>query len=1122
MKQITCKSIGLRFISATLGLAAVLLAQQTKAATSYYFDVNGATAGSGIVAGSTNSWEGSDWSTVSGGNVATIAWVDGGFPRFSATPDAAGTYTVAASSDHVIAGMFQSTGTANIVNVNGPGKLSITTGLQGFFVRGGCSMIINAELTGPGGLQYSLSGGTGNGSYFLYGTNTYAGGTSLNTAGGMNFNNNSSFGTGPISWNVASQILADPAATAPITISNSMTTRAASQLIFVSPTVAPVTFSGPWTVPAGTSRLTMNNAATKMTISGIISGTGGALLKDGVGTLVLNGANTYTGGTTVTNGLLEIGPLGSVVGSVNVAPLAGVLRLDNATSLSSGTTLSAASSLANSIDLNFTGTNTVYALLIDGVAQSPGTWGAIGSTAQNQSSIFTNNGVLKVPGTAIILQQPASIAAYPDSSATFNVVVAGDSPNYQWKFNNNPIAGATDSSYTIFPVETNNAGSYSVTITNTVSSTNSVTATLNVLSTNLYVNTIRADGPISFWRLDEATGTLAQDGIGNNNGLYVNATLAQPGFSLTDSDTSVGLPSTNTAARSYVQVTNFTPFIFNSSTPFTLEGWVYFTNLTTKGRLFSTLSLGAPGGFAFGVLAGGTALELTAGGIADKDSPALASPLLAGVWYYLVCAYDGNNYNFYLNGNPVGSPSATGGFIPGVAVPLTMGANPPAYTFGSGDNGAEQIHGRIDEMAIYNYALNGSQVQAHYDARYGSLTPPAVSTPIANPPTNYVSLSSTIQAVAGGQALTYQWYQGATLLAGQTASTLALAPLDLTNNGNYTVVVSNPAGTNTSPAVTLTVLAIPTNAADLNLTSGLVLHLPFDGAYNDISGHNNNGANVGATYFTNGVIGADSLHYFTTSGSTNYVTLGVVPDLQFGSATDFTVSYWVRQPAGSTYTNLPFFTDAIGSTGHGGFAFAPYQTATTAGGWILSIGSMSTPSQFTSFPDADLINDGNWHNLVHVASRVAGVTTYLDGVQVDSEAISFVGNINTTNAATIGQDPTGAYPVTADADLDDLGVWRRTLTPLEVSGLYLAGISNSVSFAPAVTITSPVTISNISGTSLSYGGGAGTRFVLLTSADVAAPVNTWTRAATNAVTPGTFTIPAVGSAAPKYYLIKSE
>jgi hypothetical protein len=173
---------------------------------------------------------------------------------------------------------------------------------------------------------------------------------------------------------------------------------------------------------------------------------------------------------------------------------------------------------------------------------------------------------------------------------------------------------------------------------------------------------------------------------------------------------------------------------------------------------------------------------------------------------------------------------------------------------------------------------------------------------------------------------------------------------------------------------------------------------------------------------------------------------------------DFTVSYWVRQDAGSTYTNLPFFTDAIGSTGHGGFAFAPY-AGTGGGGWMWTIGTVTSPNAATTFPDANLINDGNWHHLIHVASRTANCTTYLDGLQVDSQSVdvAVTGNINTANPATIGQDASGAYPVTASADIDDLAVWQRTLTPLEVSGIFLAGATNHVSFAPAVA-SAPVRV----------------------------------------------------------------
>jgi len=72
-------------------------------------------------------------------------------------------------------------------------------------------------------------------------------------------------------------------------------------------------------------------------------------------------------------------------------------------------------------------------------------------------------------------------------------------------------------------------------------------------------------------------------------------------------------------------------------------------------------------------------------------------------------------------------------------------------------------------------------------------------------------------------------------------------------------------------------------------------------------------------------------------------------------------------------------------------------------------------------------------------------------------------------------------------------------------------------------IIDPVTITSIAGTTLTYTGGEGSSFTLLTSTSVTAPLNTWTVVASNPTTPGTFTIPAVGSgASPLYYSIQSQ
>jgi fibronectin-binding autotransporter adhesin len=68
------------------------------------------------------------------------------------------------------------------------------------------------------------------------------------------------------------------------------------------------------TITGTNTGLTVGGAG-NTTISGIIATGSGALSKDGNGTLVLGGANTYTGGTTISGGTLQVGS-GSTTGSI--------------------------------------------------------------------------------------------------------------------------------------------------------------------------------------------------------------------------------------------------------------------------------------------------------------------------------------------------------------------------------------------------------------------------------------------------------------------------------------------------------------------------------------------------------------------------------------------------------------------------------------------------------------------------------------------------------------------------------------------------------------------------------------------------------------------------------------
>jgi hypothetical protein len=80
-----------------------------------------------------------------------------------------------------------------------------------------------------------------------------------------------------------------------------------------------------------------------------------------------------------------------------------------------------------------------------------------------------------------IIRQPQSQTVNAGTSATFSVIAGGKAPlNYQWFFNGQPISTATDYSYSIARVQSTQAGTYSVVVSNSFGSVSSAPATLGI------------------------------------------------------------------------------------------------------------------------------------------------------------------------------------------------------------------------------------------------------------------------------------------------------------------------------------------------------------------------------------------------------------------------------------------------------------------------------------------------------------------------------------------------------------------------------------------------------------------------------------------------------------------
>src|ERR1700761_88143 len=139
-----------------------------------------------------------------------------------------------------------------------------------------------------------------------------------------------------------------------------------------------------FTLASGQGHVEVDQAATTLTDSGAVVGAG-MLIKDGAGTLVLSGANTYTGGTTITAGTLRAGSATALGGN-------GTMTVN------AGATLDASTFPVSIGALNGAGTVTLGATGTGLTINGNGTWtGAISGVggvtiASGRSQIMTGCG----------------------------------------------------------------------------------------------------------------------------------------------------------------------------------------------------------------------------------------------------------------------------------------------------------------------------------------------------------------------------------------------------------------------------------------------------------------------------------------------------------------------------------------------------------------------------------------------------------------------------------------------------------------------------------------------------------------------------------------------------------
>ncbi len=236
----------------------------------------------------------------------------------------------------------------------------------------------------------------------------------------------------------------------------------------------------------------------------------------------------------------------------------------------------------------------------------------------------------------------------------------------------------------------------------------SVTVAGSGAATDAYTKSVLQDGPESLWRLDEASGTSLSDYTGYDDMTATSGITPGAAGAITGR-TAATMSGSGTAASTIAQ---------DGPWWFTVEAWVKTTS-ATGGRIvgFSgsktgssasnkydrVLYMSSNGRLNFGVMQG-----------TGKNTLTSTASYNNGAWHHVVGVVGDSGMNLYVDGARVGQRTdihTAGSYVGYWRIggdTLSGWTNAPATT--------NPVAGQIDEVAVYQSALSGDQVRAHYVA----------------------------------------------------------------------------------------------------------------------------------------------------------------------------------------------------------------------------------------------------------------------------------------------------------------------------------------------------------------------------------------------------------------------
>jgi hypothetical protein len=223
--------------------------------------------------------------------------------------------------------------------------------------------------------------------------------------------------------------------------------------------------------------------------------------------------------------------------------------------------------------------------------------------------------------------------------------------------------------------------------------------------------------PTSTWRMDrfEASGSQTKSIVDDAAGGVDTVSTIPSGITIVSGSScplsGIDCTAFNGSIGTYVDFGPTPPVSDPGSQPWTLEGWVYLSNLLNTAYIYSLDYYNAVTQTDYPYVqvrvttSGVLTLAWSGGSVADT------SALSTGTWYYFVARYDGTNYKISHNGPSGGSTTGSA---------TVVGPNASLKIGNISDLTKASLSGRLSMLSWYKgVSLSDSEVTAHYNSGSG-------------------------------------------------------------------------------------------------------------------------------------------------------------------------------------------------------------------------------------------------------------------------------------------------------------------------------------------------------------------------------------------------------------------